>query len=242
MNNLPQRSVVRLFAVGLLLAAAPALAQKAETKKIYCWEAETGKVCGDALPATMVDNARTEFSVSGVATKQVERALTDAELRAAGAQAQRGKEAARISASHARHESAMVASFATDVELEENFENRIEVIESNIETSSIGIKSTRQSLLNLLQRAGQAELAEQPVPKTLAANILSQHQALRGHQQLLDARRQERSTIDQELSAALARYRELKPAGEDAAASSAGGAGSLPPGSEGQLKVLVHRQ
>lgn len=235
MNNLRQRSIVHALAAGLLLAASPALAQNTDAKKIYCWETEAGKVCGDALPASAVDNARTEFSVTGTATKQVGRAPTEAELAANKAQAQRGKEAARISAAQARHESAMVASFATDVELEQNFQNRIEVIESNIQTSRIGIDSTRRSLLNLLQRAGQAELAEQPVPKPLAANILSQHRALRGHQQMLDARRLERSTIDQELSAALARYRELKPTGAETG-------GSTPADSEGQLKVLVHRQ
>ncbi|MGY0800025.1 hypothetical protein ACW7G0_13350 [Lysobacter sp. A286] len=228
MNNLPPRSITQALAVVLLLAAAPALAQKTEAKKIYCWQTETGKVCGDALPASAVDNARTEFSVSGMATKQVQRAPTEAELKVARAQALLGKEAARVNASQARQESAMVASFATEVELEQNFKNRIEVIESNIETSRIGIKSTRRSLLNLLQRAGQAELAEKPVAKTLAGNILSQHQALRGHQQLLEARQLELGTIDEELNAALARYRELKPAGAA--------------GSEGQLEVLVHRQ
>lgn len=228
MNNLPPRPIIQALAVCLLLAAAPALAQKTDAKKIYCWQTEAGKVCGDALPASAVDNARTEFSVSGMATKQVERAPTEAELKVARAQALLGKEAARANASQARHEKAMVVSFATEVELEQNFKNRIEVIESNIETSRIGIKSTRRSLLNLLQRAGQAELAEKPIPKTLAGNILSQHQALRGHQQLLEARQRELGTIDQELSAALARYRELKPAGATK--------------SEGQLEVLVNRQ
>src|SRR3546814_13702683 len=54
------------------LLAAPALAQKPTGKKIYCWNDGDRKVCGDALPASAVDNARTEFSASGIATKRLD--------------------------------------------------------------------------------------------------------------------------------------------------------------------------
>ena len=60
-----------------LLGSGPAVAQK----KLYCWNENGKKVCGDALPAEASDSARTEISASsGLRTGQVSRALTDAEL------------------------------------------------------------------------------------------------------------------------------------------------------------------
>ena len=48
--------------VGLLALAMPAhaLAQKAPPaeKKLYCWEENGTRVCGDALPAEAVNKAR----------------------------------------------------------------------------------------------------------------------------------------------------------------------------------------
>ena len=75
---------IRLFAaIALALGAAgSADAQTAAPaqKKIYCWDEGGRRVCGDALPASAVDRARTEISAkSGMTTGKVDRALTDAE-------------------------------------------------------------------------------------------------------------------------------------------------------------------
>lgn len=209
------------LAVGLLLAAVPAMAQKAQRaqpnatgKKIYCWEVDGSKVCGDALPASAVDNPRTEFSPSGMAIKHLERAPTEAERAIAELEVERAKEAAWTTAERARREQAMVVSFASEADLQRNFENRIGLIDSSIKTSRLGIDGTRRSLLNLLQRASETELEGKPVAKSLADKISAQHDALRRHQMLLERQLQERGTIDQELASALERYRELKvPAG-----------------------------
>lgn len=204
-----------------LLAAPPASAQKAQKatagKTIYCWEVDGARICGDALPASAVDNPRTEFSSSGMATKRLERAPTDAERLIAEQEAKRGQEAEWTAAERARREQAMVVSFASEADLQRNFENRIGLIDSSVETSRLGIEGARRSLLNLLQRASETELEGKPVAKPLADKIHDQHGALRRHQVLLQRQLQERGSIDQELSAALERYRELKvPAGAGA--------------------------
>src|SRR3546814_6141457 len=57
----------------LLLATATAAAQDKAAKKIYCWEEDGHKVCGDALPADAVDAARTEISArTGHAVRSLE--------------------------------------------------------------------------------------------------------------------------------------------------------------------------
>src|SRR3546814_10530695 len=64
----------------LLLATPTAAAQDKAAKRIYCWEEDGHKVCGDALPADAVDAARTEISArTGHTVRSLERAPTDEE-------------------------------------------------------------------------------------------------------------------------------------------------------------------
>src|SRR3546814_8488559 len=58
------KTMIAGLACILLLATATASAQDKAAKKIYCWEEDGHKVCGDALTADAVDAARTENSAS----------------------------------------------------------------------------------------------------------------------------------------------------------------------------------
>lgn len=210
-----------LLAVALLMATAPAAAQKGQSgKKIYCWDEGGKKVCSDSLPASAVDHARTEFSATGIATARIERAMTDEERALVEIEAKRDERAQWSDAELARRERAMVVSFASEADLERNFENRIDLIDSSIETSRLGINGARRSLLNLLQRASESELNEKPVAKSLAERINTQHDAMRRYQELLERQIEARNTIDQELASALERYRELKAAANGTASRS----------------------
>ncbi len=199
-----------LLATAALLLAAPALAQKPAGKKIYCWFEDDRKICGDALPASAVDNARTEFSASGIATKRLDRAPTDVERALAETQAEQDRLLAVAAAAEARRELAMVESYASEADLRRAFTHRLGLLDASVKTSRLGIEGLRRSLVNLLRRASQAELAGKPVAKSLAGNIQSQHHALRRQQALLLDQQRERSTADEDLTAALQRYRELK--------------------------------
>ena len=80
------RRATLALTVLLLLGAGIASAQtKPSTeKKIYCWNEGGRKVCGDALPASAANSARTEISTrSGMTTGRVDRALTGSERSAA---------------------------------------------------------------------------------------------------------------------------------------------------------------
>lgn len=200
------------LAAGLLmaLAAAPVAAQQAG-KKLYCWNENGRKVCGDALPASAADSARTEISArSGLKTGQVARALTDAERATAAQQAEAERQAAIAEEERQRREHAMVESYTTEEELMRAFEHRITLLDETVKASALGVTGLRQSLVSLLQRASEAELAGKPVPAPLAASIQTQHQQLLRQQAALVRQRGERAAIDGELASALKRYRELK--------------------------------
>ncbi|MCF7222804.1 hypothetical protein [Marilutibacter chinensis] len=213
------RALPAIAAGALLLAAAPVAAQSkggaGGNKKLYCWEESGRKVCGDALPASAVDSARTEISVnSGMTTATVGRALTQEE-RAAAAEQERAHQLAEARlAAQARREKAMAESYATENDLRRAYQNRIVLLDETVKASELGIQGLRQSLVTLLRRASETELAGKPVDKALAGNIQGQHQELLRQQDMLTQQEQERRDVEGEFEAALARYRELKGAAE----------------------------
>jgi hypothetical protein len=213
------------LAATLLAPCAGAQQAGKEKKKLYCWNEGGRKVCGDALPANAVDSARTEISArSGLATGQVDRALTPEERAAAAAQAQLDQQAQFKEAAQRMRERAMAESYATEADLRRAFGNRIALLDDTIKATQLSIGGLRQSLVTLLRQAGEAELAGKPVPANLAGTIRAQHGELIRQQALLVTHRQDRSEIDTELASALQTYRELKGPKAPAATPEGGGA------------------
>ncbi|GAB3100175.1 hypothetical protein GCM10027159_23410 [Lysobacter terrae] len=199
------------LALTATLLATPAIAQEAGKKKLYCWNEGGRKVCGDALPASATDSARTEFSAkSGLTTGQVSRAMTPAERAAAAAQAKLDEQSQLQVAAERMREHAMAESYATEADLQRAFNNRIALLDDTIKASQLSIGGLRQSLISLLRQAGEAELAGKPVPANLTGTIRTQHAELMRQQAMLVSHHQDRSAIDAELAHALQTYRELK--------------------------------
>ena len=198
-----------------LVAPATGLAQRASKapaapKKLYCWDEGGRRVCGDALPADAVDNARTEINArSGLPTARMCRALTPEERVAAEAAArQAAAEAAAVEAAK-RRDIAMVESYNSEAELRRAFQHRITLMDETVQASQYGIKGLRQSLVSLLRRAGQAELSGDKVPKDLATTIRTQHDELMRQPALLVEHKRNRREVEGDLAAALQRYRDM---------------------------------
>jgi len=206
--------------VGLLLCAValPADAQRkqqgqnqAAEKKLYCWNEDGRKVCGDALPADAVDSARTEISArSGMRVGEVGRALTPEERAIAEVADRKAKIAAEAEAARERRERAMAVSYDTEDDLRAAFGDRIVLVDEALKTSRMGVGNLRLSLLSLLRRAADLELQGKPVPRPLAGNIHAQHDDLLRQQAIMDQQQAERASLDADLEYALERYRVLK--------------------------------
>jgi len=196
----------------LLVTANTAVAQdKAPAKKIYCWNENGHKICGDALPAEAADAARTEISASsGIAVRSVDRALTDEERAAAATAEQQAAQAAEVEAANKRRDLAMVESYATEDDLRRAYGERITLVEESLKTSRLGIINLRESLLSLLRQAADLELQSQPVRKALTDNIVRQHGDLLKQQSILEQQRHDRASLGSDLEQALERYRALK--------------------------------
>jgi hypothetical protein len=200
----------RLLAAAIACALLGSGAASAQ-KKVYCWNENGKKVCGDALPAEAADSARTEISAkSGLRTGQVARALTEAERSAAAVAAEAARREAEAAAMLQRRDLAMVESYVTEDDLRRAYGERTELLDETLKASTLGVSNLRLSLLSLLRQAGDKELAGEPVPKPLADSIRNQHGEMLRQQQILAMQRKDRAQLDVELNDAVARYRALK--------------------------------
>ena len=196
-----------LCGMGSATAQTAAPAQK----KIYCWNESGRKVCGDALPASAVDSARTEFSVkSGMATGSVERALTDDERSAAAVAAEAARRQAEADAMQKRRDLAMVESYMTEDDLRRAYGERTALLDETLMASRLGVSNLRLSLLSLLRQAGDMELADAPVTRKLTDSIQRQHAELLRQRQILLAQEEDRAELDRELADSVQRYREMR--------------------------------
>ena len=224
------RRATLAMTVLLLLGAGIASAQtKPSTeKKIYCWNEGGRKVCGDALPASAANSARTEISTrSGMTTGRVDRALTGSERSAAEQAAELARLQAEALALQQRRDLAMVESYMTEADLRRAYGERTALLDETLKASRLGLSNLRLSLLALLRQAGDQELAG-PVSPRLGASIREQHGELLRQQQILVTQQQDRATLESDLQDSLRRYRDLKrsdapadPASKPAAAAPA---------------------
>ncbi len=205
-------TILAIAALYTLAAAAQAQPAPAPPeKKLYCWNENGRKLCGDALPPEAVDAARTELSASsGRPLARLGEQLT-AEERAAAEEAEhQARVAANAEAARLRRELAMAESYETEDDLRRAFDDRIVLVEEGLKTSRMGVANLRLSLVSLLRQANDLELQGKPVGKALAGNIRAQHQDLLRQQAIMRQQQEERASLDAELAHAIERYHALR--------------------------------
>ena len=213
--------------LALALASTAAVAQKGAQKgppagkKLYCWEENGRKVCGDALPAEAAGARRSEFNARGRQTGEIAAAMTPGERAAAAAAAAEKAARDEADANRQRREMAMAESYATEDDLRKAFQARIDLLDESLRASELGVVGLRQSLVARLRQAGESELAGKPVTPVARDNIAMQHAELRRRERLFAQQRVQRASLDDELASVLARYREIKD-GKIASPSSGG--------------------
>ena len=199
------------LAVGLLVHGHAQAQAKNGEKKIYCWNEAGRKVCGDALPASAADSARTEISArSGITTGRVDRALSETERSAAALAADAARKQAEAEAIQQRRDLAMVESYMTEGDLRRAYGERTALLDETLKASRLGLANLRLSLLSLLRQANDLELQGKPVAKALAVNIQSQHTDLLRQQAIMRDQQEERASLGADLEHAVERYRALK--------------------------------
>lgn len=204
------RSCGALAAVSILLSLAAGAAAQG-TKKLYCWNENGRKICGDALPPEAAASARTEISgKSGLPTAQVARALTSQERAAAASANLQAQLAAEAEAARQRRDLAMVESYASEADLRTAYGQRTGLVDAALKASALGETNLRLSLVALLGQANNLELAGKPVAGGLVDNIRNQHEQLQKLLRIAAQQRTDRAALEVELADAVARYRAMK--------------------------------
>ncbi len=201
-----------LGAALLLLASAAAPAQdKGQARKLYCWDQDGQRICSDTLPAEAVNRARDEFNArSGLRSASVDRALTAEER--AGAAEQEAQRRMDEAAEQTRKltDQAMLLSFQNEGELRRVFNERIGIVDNNIQTARYNVNSVREGLVILLRSAGERELAGQKIPDKVAADIQQRHRELLQQLRMQASFERQRGALDAEIEDTLRRYHQLK--------------------------------
>jgi hypothetical protein len=210
MAHLHHTAIAAFAMAALGTGLASAQTKPSTEKKIYCWNEGGRKVCGDALPASAANSARTEISSrSGMTTGRVDRALTGSERSAAEQAAEIARQQAEALALQQRRDLAMVESYMTEADLRRAYGERTALLDETLKASKLGLSNLRLSLLALLRQAGDQELAG-PVNPRLGGSIREQHAELLRQQQILVTQQQDRAALEHDLQDSLRRYRELK--------------------------------
>ena len=208
------------IAAAVLLAFAAGAGAQQRGKKLYCWNENGVRTCGDELPPGATDLARTEINAqSGATTGQVGRTLTADERAAAAEAASQAAAEAAAEAARKRRDLAMAESYATEADLRKAYGERISLLDDALKGAELAEANLRRSLVSLLDQANDLELARKPVPADMLANLRSQHADLVKQQKIAETQREDRAALDSDLAAAVERYREMK--GEPAATAPA---------------------
>lgn len=205
-----------LVAALALVVAGVAVAQAAQSeRRLYRWTDANGKVhYTDALPPEVVDKARQELSAqTGLVREAVDRALTAEERRAAEAQAAaEAVQRTRIENTR-RADEAKVSSFRSEEELRAAYAERASIIDGTLASLQAAIDAQRESLMQQLAVAGDAELAARAVPERTASIIGELRREIINQEQAVVLRAAEKQALQEELERLVVLFHEREARG-----------------------------
>lgn len=224
--------ILRLGSALILLAAAalpaPAVAQGRIT---YCCTGDGGRqVCSDLLPQACYGKAYREINSRGVTIRRVDAPLTAEQRALKEAEAQKAKEEEIRRQEQDRRNRALLATYATEQDIDYVRDRAIADVQRNIKTS-------QEKLDELAKRKqqldGEAEFyKKKAMPQQLQAQIRDVEGEIKAQQGAVEGRQKEIEALKARYEDEKQRYRELtkkKTPGESQAAPPApAGAGARP--------------
>lgn len=192
----------------LLITLSPdATAQR----KLYRWTDGDGKVhYTDQLPAEAVKAKQEELNNQGMSIKTTERARTAEEQAAWEAEQAVLEKEQKAAEEKAKMDAMLTGSYPAESDLQRAYRERFDLIEQSLESARVGIRSQEKSLSELLEHAADLERNNKPVPIAITDSITRARAAVDEQRSYLARRETERTHLQGEFDALLARYRELK--------------------------------
>ncbi len=192
----------------LLMTLSPdATAQR----KLYRWTDGDGKVhYTDQLPAEAVKDKQEVLNNQGMSIKTTERARTAEEQAAWEAEQALLEKEQKAAEEKAKMDAMLTGSYPAESDLQRAYRERFDLIEQSLESARVGIRSQEKSLSELLEHAADLERNNKAVPIAITDSITRARAAVDEQRSYLTRREAERTNLQGEFDALLARYRELK--------------------------------
>jgi hypothetical protein len=207
-------------AILLVVAAVSSIAAidgaQSQTRRIYSWVDENGKVqYGDRVPPQYANQDRDVLNHHGVRVGFEEGEITEAE-RLANEERERAAEAERqAKAAIARHDRMLLETYLSVDDIEDLRNRRIELLESQIKLTEVYLGNLRKRLVSLQSEASRykphATNADAPqIPENLAVDLSRTTASIALYEQTLARTRADQAALRASFDKDIARFRELK--------------------------------
>lgn len=206
------RASLSLLGIGSALALA--LVSPAQATHSFCCTLDNGtRACGDILPEACRSRPYSEFNEQGNKVRNVEAPLSASQQAARDAQLKKQRDAEQQALEQKRRDAALVATYATEKELDQARDRLIAELER-------GIKNTQDKLdVVLKEKAKLAKDAEfyknKPLPADLKAAQRRNQQAQEAEQNGIAAKKKEIEQVTARFEADRKRLRELRTPKQD---------------------------
>lgn len=191
----------------LALVSGPAAAQK-----VYKWVDENGQVhYGDKIPPEYANQDREVLNKQGLSVGREEGAETAEEARAR----QEREKQAKAAEEQAQRDRMLLATYQNVDEIEMLRERRLDQIDAQLTIQEQSLANLKARHAEQVKRASRYQPANQdpkapPMPEGMAEDIARAESDIRTQQLNLDKRRKERTALNQQFDADVARFKELK--------------------------------
>lgn len=191
----------------LVLVSGPAAAQK-----VYKWVDENGQVhYGDKIPPEYANQDREVLNKQGLSVGREEGAETAEEARAR----QEREKQAKAAEEQAQRDRMLLATYQNVDEIEMLRERRLDQIDAQLTIQEQSLANLKARHAEQVKRASRYQPANQdpkapPMPEGMAEDIARAESDIRTQQLNLDKRRKERTALNQQFDADVARFKELK--------------------------------
>jgi hypothetical protein len=212
MRVLPLLLLIPALAAGAAaLAQAPAKAPSTKGK-IQCWTNDAGlRECGNVVPPQYAKVEREVIDSSGRVRATTARQKTAEEVAAEQAAAKKAVEDKRRAEEQGRYDKFLLDTYPTLKDLEKARDDRIVLLDGQIQLSEKALADGEVSLKQLNERAGKQRGDGRNVDKKLAKQIADYDKGLSDNRRALASLKAKREEIMATFGKDIARYKVIAP-------------------------------
>ncbi|WP_141565315.1 DUF4124 domain-containing protein [Ectothiorhodospira sp. PHS-1] len=179
--------------------------------QVYRWVDESGQThMSDTPPPDTTRYDREVLDHRGLVIQRLDRARTPQELAAEQAERERREALEQQRAEQERVDRVLLQSFGSERELLHARDDRVALIEANMNLTRDKLGNLRDQLTQANTRIAGLEAGGRPVPEGLREQADSLQRQIRVQEAYLEERRQERDAVLDRFARDLARFRELR--------------------------------